>query len=187
MKLNVFRWIVAGGIAVSLAPAASSFAQGDVSGSSVIATSRQMNVPVDGKFTRFSAQVSFDPAKPTTGTASLSIDTGSFDLGDASYNEQARGKEWFDSASYPKATFVSSAITPIGNARLNVTGKLTIKDKSQNVTVPVTVTQQGAKQIFDGFFPIKRTQFNIGTGEWKDTSIVADEVVIRFHVIVVKQ
>lgn len=187
MKLNDFRWTIACAVAASLASPPPSFAQGDVSGSSVIATSRQMNVPVDGKFTRFSAQVNFDPAKPATGAASLSIDTSSFDLGDASYNEQVRGKEWFDSASYPKATFVSNSIIQTGNAQLNVTGKLIIKGKSQNVTVPVTVTQQGAKQVFDGVFPIKRTQFDIGTGEWKDTSIVADEVAIKFHIIVVKQ
>jgi polyisoprenoid-binding protein YceI len=184
MKLNIFHWIIAGAVATTLGPIASSFAQGDASGSTVIATSRQMNVPVDGKFSRFSAQVNFDPAKPATGTASFSIDTSSFDLGDATYNEQARGREWFDSAAYPKATFVSSTITPAGSNQLKVTGKLTIKDKSQNVTVPVTVIQQSATQIFDGSFPIKRIQFDIGTGDWKDTSIVADEVVIKFHVVV---
>jgi polyisoprenoid-binding protein YceI len=64
-----------------------------------------------------------------------------------------------------------------------VTGKLTIKGKSQTVVVPVTVTQQGATQAFDGALPIKRTQFDIGTGEWKDTSVVADEVVIKFHIV----
>jgi polyisoprenoid-binding protein YceI len=31
--------------------------------------------------------------------------------------------------------------------------------------------------------PIKRLTFNIGDGEWKDTSVVADEVVIKFRVV----
>jgi polyisoprenoid-binding protein YceI len=30
--------------------------------------------------------------------------------------------------------------------------------------------------------PIKRLTYNIGEGEWKDTSMVADEVVIKFRV-----
>jgi polyisoprenoid-binding protein YceI len=47
----------------------------------------------------------------------------------------------------------------------------------------VTVTQQGATQTFDGALPIKRLQFDIGLGEWKDTSTVADEVVIKFHIV----
>jgi polyisoprenoid-binding protein YceI len=143
-----------------------------------------MNVPVEGKFTKFTAQLDFDPSKPTAGSANLTIDTSSYDLGDESYNQQVRGKEWFDTARFPNATFVSSVITSAGEAnQFRVNGKLTIKGKSQNVVVPVTVTRQGASQTFDGSLPIKRTQYDIGTGEWKDTSVVADDVVIRFHIV----
>jgi hypothetical protein len=53
--------------------------------------------------------------------------------------------------------------------------------------VPVTVTSQGTTQTFDGSLPIKRTQFDVGTGEWRDTSVVADEVVIKFHLVDVKK
>ncbi|WP_109476619.1 YceI family protein [Paraburkholderia sp. C35] len=162
------------------------FAQVDASKSTVVATSKQMNVPVDGTFKKFTAQLTFDPAKPTAGSANLSIDTGSYDLGDPEYNKQVRGKEWFDSATFPNATFVSSAIAPAGGSQYKVTGKLTIKGKSQIVTVPVSITQQGATQTFDGSLPIKRTAYDIGTGEWKDTSVVADDVVIKFHIVAAK-
>ena len=37
--------------------------------------------------------------------------------------------------------------------------------------------------MFDGAVPIKRLAYNIGEGEWKDTSMVADDVVIKFHVV----
>jgi polyisoprenoid-binding protein YceI len=36
-----------------------------------------MNVPVEGKFTKFTAQLDFDPSKPTVGSANLTIDTSS--------------------------------------------------------------------------------------------------------------
>jgi len=98
-----------------------------------------------------------------------------------------RGKDWFDTAQFPNATFVSSTIAPVGGNQFKVSGKLTIKGKSENVTVPVTVTQQGATQTFDGTLPIKRSQFDIGSGEWKDTSVVADEVSIRFHIVEAKK
>ena len=39
-------------------------AQVDTSKSTVTATSKQMNVPVDGTFRKFTAQLVFDPAKP---------------------------------------------------------------------------------------------------------------------------
>jgi polyisoprenoid-binding protein YceI len=158
-------------------------AQVDLSKSKVTATSKQMNVPVEGTFRKFTAQLDFDPAKPAAGSAKLSIDTASYDLGDESYNQQVRGKDWFDTAQFPDATFVSSAIAPAGGNQFKVSGMLTIKGKSENVTVPVTVTQQGTAQTFDGTLPIKRSQFDIGSGEWKDTSVVADEVLIKFHLV----
>jgi polyisoprenoid-binding protein YceI len=184
------RWLQVCASAVSLLAVAPAFALAtvDTANSTVIATSKQMNVPVDGKFKKFTAQLDFDPAKPAAGSANLTIDTSSYDLGDESYNQQVRGKDWFDTAQFPNATFVSSAIASADGAnRFKVTGKLTIKGKSQNVVVPVTVTQQGASQTFDGLLPIKRTQYDIGTGEWKDTSVVADEVVIKFHIVAARK
>lgn len=55
------------------------------------------------------------------------------------------------------------------------------------MVVPVTIASQGNTQTFDGTLPIKRSQFDVGTGEWKDTSVVADEVVIKFHIVASKK
>jgi polyisoprenoid-binding protein YceI len=183
MKVSFYRYMLAAFAAASLTAAGSALAQVDVAKSSVTAISKQMNVPVEGKFKKFTAQIRFDPTKPAEGSAQLTIDVGSYDLGDESYNDQVRGKDWFDAKTYPNATFVSSAIAAAGGNQFKVTGKLTIKGKSQTVTVPVTVTQQGGLQTFDGSLPIKRLQFDIGTGEWKDTSVVAGDVVIKFHIV----
>jgi polyisoprenoid-binding protein YceI len=183
MKVSFYRYMLAAFAAASLGASGGAFAQVDTAKSTVTATSKQMNVPVEGKFNKFTAQIAFDPAKPAAGSAQMSIDVGSYDLGDESYNEQVRGKDWFDAKTYPSATFVSTSIAPAGGNQFKVTGKLTIKGKSQTVVVPVTVTTQGATQTFDGAVPIKRLQFDIGTGEWKDTSVVADDVTIKFHIV----
>ncbi|SDI19300.1 YceI family protein [Paraburkholderia phenazinium] len=186
MKTSLRQWVLAA-TAVSSLFFGVAHAQVDTAKSKVTATSKQMNVPVEGNFKKFTAQVDFDPAKPAAGSAKLSIDTASYDLGDESYNDQVRGKEWFNAAQYPNATFVSSAIAPAGGNQFKVSGTLTIKGKAEAVTVPVTVAQQGTTQTFDGTLPIKRSQFEIGTGEWKDTSVVADEVLIKFHIVAAKK
>jgi polyisoprenoid-binding protein YceI len=190
MKASLQRVRLAASATVVLAaavsfvlPAGDALAQIDAAHSTITATSKQMNVPVEGKFGKFSAQLAFDPAKPATGSAQVSVDMTSYDLGDETYNDEVRGKDWFDAKTYPNATFVSSAIAPAGTDKFNVTGKLTIKGKSQTVVVPVTVTTQGAAHVFDGALTIRRLQYDIGLGEWKDTSVVADEVVIRFHLV----
>jgi 2-oxoglutarate dehydrogenase E1 component len=90
-------------------------------------------------------------------------------------------------AKYPKATFVSSAFKPGANGKVDVVGKLTIKGITQDITAPVTFKQDGANQVFEGALPIKRNAFKVGDGEWKDTSVVADDVTIKFRVVIAKK
>ncbi|HEX7635598.1 MAG TPA: YceI family protein [Noviherbaspirillum sp.] len=155
----------------------------DTAKSSVSAVFKQLNVPVEAKFRKFNAQIDFDSAKPEASKASVEIDIPSFDLGDPEYNKEVQKKEWFNGGQFPKATFVSSALKPAANGKFNVTGKLTIKGKTADVSFPLTVKKEGAAQIFEGTLPIRRLAFNIGEGEWKDTGMVADEVLIKFRVI----
>lgn len=154
----------------------------DPAKSSVTATFKQMGVPVEAKFKQFAAQIDYDAAKPAASKASVEIQTASLDLGDPDYNKEVAKKEWFNTAQFPKASFVSTAIAPAGAGKLNVSGKLTIKGRSADVSFPLSVKAEGGKQVFEGQLPIKRLAFNIGEGEWKDTSMVADEVVIKFRV-----
>jgi polyisoprenoid-binding protein YceI len=154
----------------------------DVAHSRVSAVFKQMEVPVESNFKRFNALIDYDPAHPEKASARVDIDTASFDMGQADYNKEIAKKEWFNSAQFPKASFVSSSIKPAGAGKLNVTGKLTIKGKTADVSFPLSVKPEGGKQVFEGQLPIKRLAFNIGEGEWQDTSMVADEVVIKFRV-----
>ena len=154
----------------------------DPAKSSVSAVFKQMNVPVEAKFRKFNAQIDFDSTKPENAKASVEIEIPSFDLGDPEYNKEVQKKEWFNAAQFPKASFVSSALKG-ANGKFDVNGKLTIKGKTADVSFPLTVKKEGANQVFEGTLPIKRLAFNIGEGEWKDTSMVADEVLIKFRVV----
>ena len=154
----------------------------DPAKSRVSAVFKQMNVPVEAPFKKFSATIDYDAAKPELAKASVEIDTASLDVGDADMNKEVAKKDWFNAAQFPKASFVSSSIKPAGAGKLNVSGKLSIKGKSTDVSFPLTVKSEAGKQVFEGALPIKRLAYNIGEGEWKDTSMVADEVVIKFRV-----
>ncbi|MBZ2208041.1 YceI family protein [Massilia soli] len=169
-------------LAVTLAASAAPL-KTDTAKSAITANFKQMNVPVAATFRTFSAKLDYDPARPAAASAAIEIDTASLDLGDPDMNKEVAKKDWFNSAQFPKATFVSSEIKAAGAGKLNVTGKLTIKGKSATVTFPATVRAEGGKQLFEGALPIRRLAYNIGDGEWKDTSMVADEVVIRFRVL----
>ena len=155
----------------------------DSAKSSVSAVFKQMGVPVEAKFTKISAQIDYDSAKPQNAKASVDIDIPSFDLGDADYNQEVQKKEWFYGAQFPKANFTAGKIQSTSPGKLEVSGKLTIKGKTVDVSFTLNVKKEGASNVFEGSLPIKRLSFAIGEGAWKDTSVVADEVVIKFRII----
>ncbi|GAC1407183.1 MAG: YceI family protein [Burkholderiaceae bacterium] len=169
--------------AALLPVAADAVLKTDPAVSTVSAVFKQLNVPVEAKFRIFNAQIDFDPGKPSAAKASMEIDIPSFDLGDPDYNKEVLKKEWFNSAQFPKATFISTAITPSPVGKITVSGKLTIKGKTADVSFPLTQKAEAGRQVFDGTLPIKRLTFGIGEGDWKDTGVVADEVIIRFHIV----
>jgi polyisoprenoid-binding protein YceI len=164
-------------------PAFAALLKLDATKSSVNITFKQIGVPVDAKFKKFSANIDYDSNKPDVAKATVEIDVSSFDLGEPEYNKEVLKKEWFNAAQFPKATFVSSTMKSNPNGKLDVNGTLTIKGKSQLVSFPLSVKKEGGNWLFDGSLPIKRLAFQIGEGEWKDTSTVADEVFIKFHVV----
>ena len=149
-------------------------------GSEISFVSKQMGVPVEGKFKKWTAQIKFDPKKPETGNVSFSIETASAGFGSPETDAEVPKATWFNAAKFPTATFASSGIKALGAGKFEVKGKLTIKGSAQDVTVPVTVTQAGANSTAVGSFAIKRLAFKIGEGEWADTSMVADDVTVKF-------
>lgn len=169
-------------VAAALSPLAAQAQQQIVPAQSEIAfTSRQMGVPVDGRFKSFSAQVAFDPAKLATSQIAFTVDTGSADISREANAELVKPL-WFNVAAFPKATFQSSSIKRIDATKFEVAGKLSIKGLSSDVVVPVTLAQNGATTTATGAFPIKRLSFRIGEKEWADTSMVADEVQVKFKI-----
>jgi len=68
----------------------------------------------------------------------------------------------------------------LGGGKFDVTGNLVLKGVTQTLKFPVTLTANGATTLASGVVPIKRNAFHIGDGEWSDTSLVADEVQIKF-------
>lgn len=141
--------------------------------------SKQMGVPVEGKFTKFDAQLAFDPKKPETSKASFTVDLTSANLGNTDTEKELRKPGWFDSAKVPVASFTSTSVKTLGPGKFEFAGKLIIKGLTQNVTVPVSLTQKDGTTRAEGSFILKRLDFKIGDGEWNDTSLVANEVTVK--------
>lgn len=179
MKRNP-RWIAIAGALVAFAALAADSGV-DAGKSTIDVTFRQENVPVDAPFKTFSGHIDYDAAKPAAARATIELDPGSLDLGSDDYTAEIRKKSWFDTASFPKATFSSTTIKPGAAGHFDASGTLTLKGKAQTITVPVSVVTEGAVTAFEGSFDIQRSYFGIGDAQWND--VIDDKVRIKFHLV----
>ncbi|MEE9929294.1 YceI family protein [Microvirgula aerodenitrificans] len=147
---------------------------------------KQFNVPVEGQFSAFKGDITFDPAKPEAGHVDLTLDINSLHLPSKEATGEARKKEWFNAAGFPTARFVSTQIKSLGGGRYQADGKLTIKGITRDASAPLTLREEGPLRIADGALTIRRLDFNIGEGSWRDTDTVANDVQIKFRVALPK-
>lgn len=186
-KRHAPNWLARAALhAALLAAGAQAFAQTPAArllpgASEIVFVSRQMGAPVEGRFEQFDARVVLGPVHPQDGRVELTIATASATLGLAEIDAELRKPAWFDVARHPRARFESTAIVAAGPGRWNVAGRLTIKGTTRELRVPVTLEHRGSTAVARGSLTIRRTEFGIGSGEWGDTSLVADEVQVRFR------
>jgi polyisoprenoid-binding protein YceI len=154
----------------------------DYAKSEITFVSKQMNVPVQGRFKKFTAQIVFDPNKLASAKADIAVDLASVDTGSAEADEEVGKKAWFNTSAFPAAKFSSSAVTQTGPDRYEARGKLSIKGIGQDVVAPFSVKRVGDVVTYEGSFTLKRLQFKIGEGAWSDTETVADEVQVKFRI-----
>lgn len=150
--------------------------------SEIAFTIRQMGVPVEGRFTRFGGQFAFDPSKPESGKVSLTVDTGSATLGAPETDAEVPKPEWFNAPKFPQAKLEATSIKATGPGKYEVMGKLSLKGVARDVQVPVSLARTGAMTFATGAFTLKRLDYKIGEGDWSDTSMVANDVQVRFKI-----
>lgn len=142
----------------------------------------QMGAEMTGRFQRFEADLAFDPEAPTEGRVVMDVALGSIDTGIADLDAEALGRRWFNVEAFPTARFVSTAVQALGDDAYSLTGTLDIKGTRRELVVPVRLAREGGNATFTGSFTLQRGDFAIGEGAWADYSLVANEVVVEFHI-----
>lgn len=180
--MNIKVWSsVIGGLMLASGAQAAEFTSIQTDKSTLHFVYKQMGVPVDGSFKKFNAQLVFDPAKLANAKVAFELNLASIDAGSDEANDEVSSKSWFNTKAYPKATFVSTSVKQLSANRYEVSGKMTIKGRTQTITAPFTFTPQGNTATVDGGFVLKRAEFAIGEGVWADFGTVANEIQINFH------
>lgn len=133
-----------------------------------------------GRFTRWRADIRFDPENLEASSADVRIDTASAQTGVAMHDSALAGAGWFNPAAFPTARFQSQDIRRTETG-YEARGALTMGGQTHNVRLPFMLNISGERAVMDGQITINRRSFGLGAGAEGD-DLIARDVIVTVHV-----
>ena len=138
--------------------------------------------PIAGEFRDFEVSLELDPACLDAAALLVRVDLRAADMGDPDMNDVLFDAAWFDTQQFAAAVFASDAITEHAPGQFIATGMLDLKGTVRRVTVPFSWTHSGDAATMQGRFVVKRTDFEVGSGEWATDDAIGIDVELDFTV-----
>ncbi len=144
---------------------------------------------VTGNFTDFDGDIYFDPSNLKGSKADFTIAVKSINTDNSKRDDQLQSPDFFNEKTFPNMTFKSIRFEKKSENEYLVHGKLTIKDKTRNIVLPLKVTGQMEHPMMKGTIilglasnlKINRNDYGVGTGDWATTMVVGNEVDISIN------
>lgn len=145
-------------------------------------TATQTGDVFTGEFKAFEAVISFDPDDVEGASVTATIDMSSFEAGDDERNGALPSKDWFFVKSHPKAVFQSDNFTKLSDDKYEAAGTLTLKGKTQALTLPFELNIEGTRAVMKGSVSLNRGDYGVGQGAWATDEWVSLDVKIDVKV-----
>jgi len=138
-----------------------------------------------GRFSRFRADIAFDPRDLAGSRFHVTIETASADTGDETRDQALVGDDFFAAGRWPTATYDASRFVATTGGRYQAQGRLTIRGISRDVAVVFSFrpVADGRSAALAGGTTIRRLDFGVGQGEWQDTKWIGNDVRIEFELV----
>lgn len=151
-------------------------------GSSIQFTIQNFGFDVTGSFKGVSGTINFDPQNLSNAHFDVTIDANTVNTDNSLRDGHLRGESYFDTKKYPAIRLESTKVTA-GNqpGTYLISGKLTIRNTTQNISFPFTAAPVAGGYQFKGAFKIKRKDFGVG-----GTSTIADELEVALNILAKK-
>ena len=135
----------------------------------------------EGRFKRFDAKIDYDPADLAHAKFDVTIDIASVDTANTERDQALPGKDFFDTAQFPRAHFVTTRFRKADNGGVLADGTLSLRGVTKPVTLEVKFSPGGTGATLDVDITLKRLDFGIGGGDWADTSMIGNDVAVHGH------
>ena len=156
-------------------------------------TAYQKGQSVEGRFEEFEAMVELDPEQPESGRITVEIMTDSITTGHKDRDGALRSSSFFETKTWPTATFESDRIEADGSGTYEATGRLRIRDVTEEVVLPFMLEvgpdpddPSRQRATATGDLTISRLAYGVGQGDFASTSTVGDEVDIHIKIDAVR-
>jgi polyisoprenoid-binding protein YceI len=143
----------------------------------------QAGAQFEGGFDKFTADVRFDPQALAASHFDVRIDMASVNTKDSERDDTLRGTDLFNVKQWPAGHYVAETFTDKGAGKFTATGQLTLRDVTRSVPIDFTFENKNGAAWLKGSARVMRLDFGVGQGDWKDTETVANEVAIRFALL----
>jgi len=150
----------------------------DKPGSSVRFTSAFNGTAFSGGFSRWDADIRFDPANLTGSQVTATIDMASVSTADSDRDQSLPTPTFFNVARFPHAIFAAHAFTSQGGGHFQAIGTLTLRGVTKPLTVPFTLAVTGPKARMSANLSINRLAFGVGQDEWSKPTAVPAAVTV---------
>ena len=144
---------------------------------------------VEGKFNMFDGFVSLDLSNQNNNKALINVTIDSLDLNYKRYKNLVLSEIFFDVKKFPFGLIDTNNFKFIyGDNKISLIGELTIKGKSQKIPIDIEVIKLASELVqVKSEMSFSRNKFNIGSGNWQNTSILKDEIKIKANIFLFKE
>ena len=144
---------------------------------------------VTGKFNTFDGFVSLDLSNENNNKALINVSIDSLDLNYKRYKDLVLSEIFFDSKKFPFGLIDTNNFKfNYEDNKIILIGELTIKGKSQKIPIDIEIIKLANELVqVKSEISFSRNDFEIGTGNWKNTTILKDKINIRANIFLFKE
>jgi len=153
-----------------------------------------MVTKVRGSFDEFAGTAVLDGANPANSRVEVTIEAASIDTRNAQRDEHLRSNDFLAMQEYPKITFASTGVRQAGENTFEVTGDLTIKGVTNEITIPFEFEGSAKDPFgnlrvgFEGSVVINRKDWGVTWNAALEGGgvLVSDRVTLEFEISAIK-
>ena len=143
---------------------------------------------VKGSFNTMEGFIEIDVRQKENNKAIFYVELNDLEMNYTKYKDLLLSNIFFDANQFPKAVVDTKKFSYVNETELELQVELTIKGKSAMVPLIINVKRLAEELVqIQSELTFSRTDFKIGIGKWKNTSILKDKVILKTNLFLFRE